>query len=136
MARSSPAVLTDKFILEKLRQFEQALGDAIEVSETMVSEEEASPFDGQTFNYAVSVLAPLFIEMEIPAPLVLPLQNGGIGAEWHAFGMNIELRFRNPYHVYAVIEDVQLTIPRFHGRDSNLVRARKALAKLAARATL
>ena len=72
--------------------------------------------------------------MEMPAPLVLPLQNGGIGAEWQVFGMNIELRFRNPYHIYSVLEDARGVIPPFHGRDPHLVQARTTLRELATRA--
>lgn len=133
MPHGSPAALTDKSIWGRLDKFVMALTEAIELSETMVSEDEASRIDDQTFNYAVRTLTPLFIEIEMPAPLVLPLQNGGIGAEWHALGMNIELRFRNPYQVYAVLEDAQGIIPPFHGRDPGLVQTHTALREFATR---
>src|SRR6516225_6752499 len=63
------------------------------------------PVDDQTLLYAVQSLAPLILSLELPPPLVLPLQNGGIGAEWHTSGMNIELRVRKPYGIYAVLEE-------------------------------
>jgi hypothetical protein len=133
MPYGSPAALTDKAIWERFAEFRKALSEAIKLSETMVFEDEASPIDDQTLSYAVSALTPLFISVEIPAPLILPLQNGGIGAEWHAFGMNIELRFRNPYHTYAVLEDARGVIPPFHGRDPGLVQTHTALREFATR---
>jgi hypothetical protein len=48
--------------------------------------------------------------------------------------MNIELRFRNPYHIYAVLEDARGVIQPFHGRDPGLVQTRAALRELATRA--
>lgn len=133
MPHGSPAALTDKSIWGRLDQFSEALNDAIELSETLVSEDEASPIDEQTFAYAMRILTPLFITMEIPAPLILPLQKGGVGAEWHAFGMNIELRFRNPFRTYAVLEDARGVIPPFHGRDPGLVQTHTALREFATR---
>jgi hypothetical protein len=133
MPYASPAALTDEAIWGRFGKLLDALTEASELSETMVSEDEASPIDDQTLSYAIGALTPLFISMEIPAPLILPLQNGGIGAEWHDFGMNIELRFRNPYHTYAVLEDARGVIPPFHGRDPRLVQAHTALREFATR---
>jgi hypothetical protein len=129
----SLAALTDKSLWGRLDEFCAALSEAIELSVTLVSEDEACPIDNQIFIYALSVLTPLFIKWEVPAPLVLPLQNGGIGVEWHALGMNIELRFRYPYHIYAVLEDAQNAISPYRGRDPDLVQSQSALAVLAAR---
>ena len=133
MPYNSPAVLTVVSIWERLEKFYQALDEAMELLETMISEDEASPIDQQTFNYAMTVLRPLFMETEMLAPLVLPLQGGGIGVEWHDFGMNIELRFRNPYNVYAVLEDVGGVIQSFHGRDPYLMKSRAALREFSNR---
>jgi hypothetical protein len=115
------------------RELRKALIEAIELSKTMVAEDEAAPINDQTYFYAVEVLAPLIFAMELPVPLILPLQNGGIGAEWHDHG--IELRFRNPYHIYAVLEDARGEILPFHGRDPHLVRARVALQEFTTRAS-
>jgi hypothetical protein len=131
-----PAVLTEQSVRATLvEELYKALIEAIELSKTMVAEDEAAPINGQTYFYAVEVLAPLIIAMELPVPLILPLQNGGIGAEWHDHGMNIELRFRNPYHIYAVLEDARGEILPFHGRDPHLVRARVALHEFTTRAS-
>ena len=111
-----------------------ALIEAIELSKTLVAENEAAPINDQTYFYVVNVLAPLIVGMELPVPLILPLQNGGIGAEWHDHGMNIELRFRNPYDIYAVLEDARGAIQPFYGRDPFLVQTRAALRELSTRA--
>jgi hypothetical protein len=134
VAQESPIALTERSVRKRLvNEFGQAFIDAIELSKTMVAEDEAAPINDQTYFYAFSVLAPLVIDMELPVPLILPLQNGGIGAEWHDHRMNIELRFRKPYHIYAVLEDARGVILPLHGRDPHLVRARTALRELATR---
>ena len=132
----SPAALTERSVRATLvEELRKALIEAIELSKTMVDEDEATPINDQTYFYAVEVLAPLIFAMELPVPLILPLQNGGIGAEWHDHGMNIELRFRNPYHIYAVLEDARGEILPFHGRDPHLVRVRVALQEFTTRAS-
>ena len=60
------------------------------------------PHGQATVDYAVQSLLPIIKRYKLPAPLMLPLQNAGIGFERHTGGMNIELRFRKPYQVYAV----------------------------------
>ncbi len=117
----------------KIEQFREALRDALELSDTMIADEAGDPIDNQTMIYAIQSLEPLFMSLNLPPPLVLPLQNGGIGTEWHTSGMNIELRFRKPYDVYAVLEDAQGAVPPYHGRDPHLVQSRSALCELSAR---
>jgi hypothetical protein len=135
MRRGSPAAFTERSLRATLvDELANALIEAIELSKTMVAEDEAAPINDQTYFYAVEILAPLIIAMELPVPLILPLQNGGIGAEWHDRGMNIELRFRNPYHIYAVLEDARGEILPFHGRDPHLVQTHAALHQFTTRA--
>ena len=117
----------------RIAQFVEALSEACELSNEMVAEGESLPINMQTMIYAVQSLAPLIASLKLPPPLTLPLQNGGIGTEWHASGMNVELRFRKPYDVYAVFEDARGVIPSYHGRDQDLVQARPVLAELSAR---
>jgi len=134
---ASPQPMTTLFaesVRAKIAQFAEALKDAYELSSAMIAEGEISPIDVQTLNYAVQSLAPLITSLKLPSPLILPLQNGGIGAEWHACRMNIELRFRKPYEVYAVFEDALGVISTYHGRDPYLVQARSALSQLSTRA--
>jgi len=119
----------------KIDQFIQALVDAHELSAAMTAEEEIAPIDVHTLRFAIQSLAPLITALKLPPPLMLPLQNGGIGAEWHTSGLNIELRFRKPYEVYAVLEDARNVISAYHGRDPYLVRARPVLSALSARAS-
>ena len=133
--QQSPAALTARSSYSKLEELGKALEDAIQLSDALVAEDEAAPLNAQTFMYAVEALTSLIEETEAPAPLVLPLQNGGIGAEWHDLGLNIELQFRKPYHIYTVLEDARGVIPPLHGRDVHLVQARTALREFASRAT-
>jgi hypothetical protein len=116
----------------RIDKFIEALSEALELNATMVEAEEGDRIDDQTLQYAVQSLVPLIASHELPAPLILPLQNGGIGAEWHTSGMNIELRFRKPYDVYALLEDARGNTP-FHGRDPDLVHIRPALRDLSRR---
>ena len=120
-------------VLDRIERFAEALTDALELSDTMVASEEGDPVDDQTLLYAIQSLAPLVISLKLSSPLILPLQNGGIGAEWHTSGMNIELRFRKPYDIYAVLEDARGAIKPFHSRDPDLVHTRSALCELSTR---
>jgi hypothetical protein len=132
---ASPAAFTERTVRAALvDELGTALIEAIELSTTMVAEDEAAPINEQTYFYTVEVVEPLINKMKLPVPLILPLQNGGIGVEWHDHGMNIELRFRNPFHVYAVLEDARGKVSPFHGRDPHLVQARVALREFIARA--
>lgn len=126
---ASPAALTRRPAQGRMERFFRALKDAIELADTMAAEGEGGPLDTQTVAYAVQALAPLIATTEV-APLILPLQNGGVSAEWHTAGLNIELRFRKPYEVYAVLEDARRAISAHHGRDPHLVQTRVALREL------
>jgi hypothetical protein len=122
-----------KAVRDRIEKFSEALTEAIELSATMVAAEEGDPLDYQTVAYALQILLPLIMSLNFPTPLILPLQSGGIGAEWHTSGMNIELRFRKPYDIYAVLEDARGVVLSFHSRDPNLVYARAALRELSNR---
>lgn len=117
---------------KRIDNFIEVLSDALKLNATMLDADEADPIDNQTLQYAVQSLLPLIASLELPALLILPLQNGGIGAEWHASGMNIELRFRKPYDVYALLEDAQGTTS-FRGRDPDLVHTGHALREISRR---
>jgi hypothetical protein len=115
------------------RDFHTAVTEAIELSEAMVAEDDADPIDQTILGDTVRSLLPLISSLGLPSPVVLPLRNGGIGAEWHERDMNIELRFRRIFDVYAVIEDARGIVPDFHGRDPSLQHARAALQEFARR---
>jgi hypothetical protein len=66
----------------------------------------------------------------ISAPLVHPLQLGGVSFEWHDAGLNIELRFRSELDIFVVIEDARSEIPEFLGKDPFLTNAVAALDAL------
>ena len=131
--QNSPAALTRKSIGLKINDFHIAFNESVEMSKAMVADDEGAPLNVQTWRYAAQEIISIISSLDIPLPFMLPLQNGGMGAEWHAKGLNIELRFRKPYQVYVVLEDARNTIPELHGYDRNLVQAREALRQLSAR---
>lgn len=131
----SPAAFTESENRASLSEFSSALTEAIELSTAMVADGEASTLDFQTLSYAVQTLASVIVAFVLPRPLILPLQKGGLSVEWHEAGMNIELRFRKPYQVHAVIEDARGAVPSYHGPDSDLTKARAALETLSTRVT-
>jgi hypothetical protein len=101
----------------------------------MIAQGDGDPFDHQTFTYAVQSLLPFIVSLALPCPMMLPLQDGGIGAEWHDLGMNVELRFRKLYDVYAVVEDAHDIVSPYHGRDPYLRNVESALLELSHRFT-
>jgi len=70
---------------------------------------------------------------QVSAPLVHPLQLGGVSFEWHDAGLNIEIRFRGPQDIFVVIEDARGELPEFMGKDPWLSQAAPALFSLMAR---
>ena len=131
--QNSPMALTKNPANLRVDDFALAFNEAVELSEAMVSDDEGMPLNIQTWTYAAQELISIVSALDIPLPLMLPLQNGGVGAEWHDSGLNIELRFRNPYQVYAVLEDARGIIPELQVYDQNLALARIALRELANR---
>jgi hypothetical protein len=129
-------IVKDEAVRLTLEQFSRAVSDAVALSVEMIAEDEIVPIDVHTLKFAIQNLAPVIATLELPPPLMLPLQNGGIGAEWHASGLNIELRFRKPYDIYAVLEDARNVIKEYHGRDPDLVQTRPVLSQLRARSAL
>jgi hypothetical protein len=125
--------LVPKPVQERIERFTDALIDALELSYSMVASEEADPVDHQTLAYAIQSLVPFVMTLELPPPLILPLQSGGISAEWHESGINVELRFRKPYDIYAVLEDARGVFGPIHSRDPELVHTRSALYELSSR---
>jgi hypothetical protein len=132
----SPAAFTDTAREARVETFRSALQDAVELSELMMGQDDCDPIDHQTFSYAVQSLLPFVVSLALPCPMMLPLQNGGIGAEWHDLGLNIELRFRKLYDVYAVVEDVRSIVSSYHGRDPYLRNIESALRELSRRFTV
>jgi hypothetical protein len=97
----------------------------------MAAADEADPPSMEIWQNAWDALA--FFQTKLPAPLLAPLQLGGLSAEWHERGMNIEVRFRGAENAFVVIQDARKEVPEFLGPDPKLIRARGALEKLSAR---
>jgi hypothetical protein len=87
-----------------------------------------------TWVFAAGSLVRLTFGLAVDAPLLTPLQGGGLGAEWHAFGLNIELRYRGPYDTYVLIEDVRGRLETRASRGVSFEAVRGALEELARRA--
>ncbi len=118
---------------EALREqdFAAAFNAAAELAHEMVTADEMDLPDPDIWNCAWTSLSQF--AAKLTAPLVNPLQLGGVSCEWHEHGMNIELRFRGINDVYTVVEDVRGEAAEFHGRDPGLIRATNALRILVAR---
>jgi hypothetical protein len=116
---------------QRIRAFAEAFADGIELAEQMECSGELGPPNTNVWKHALSVLIPW--AAKLPAPLVAPLQSGGVSVEWHDHGLNIEMRFRGLKDVFAVIEDASDQIEDYFGRDPNLERASVALDMLASR---
>lgn len=70
--------------------------------------------------------------LAIPEPL-LSVTPTGIHIEWHAHGLNIEVRIRETGS-YALIEDRDGVVPTYSGNDSGAIgRALSALCVLEGR---
>lgn len=113
------------------QEFAAAFNAASELASEMVAADEIDGPDPDIWNSAWTSLSPF--AAKLAAPLVNPLQLGGVSCEWHERGMNIELRFRGRDDVYTVVEDATGEAPEFFGRDAGLRRAVNALRILVAR---
>jgi hypothetical protein len=121
---------------DRLDALSTAFLEALAEARCMLEDEEMEAPDPDTWTAAhlalTAFLAGPFAEA-LDVPLISPMRRGGLSAEWHERGMNIELRFRGPRDVYAVIEDARGAIEDFRGRDPDLARAADAIAELAVR---
>jgi hypothetical protein len=121
---------------DRLSALATAIIEALTEGRCMAEDGELEPPDADTWNAAcralTAFLAGPFAEA-LDVPLISPMRRGGLSAEWHERDMNIELRFRGPRDVYAVIEDARGAIGDFRGSDPHLERAAEAIAELASR---
>ncbi len=108
----------------------EVINAALEMVRDAVEEGEMGPPNVPTWSFALQSLAPMILASNLTMPLFLPLQGGGLGAEWHDQEINIELRFRGPYQVYCLIEDARAEVNSYSGSDPHLHRATEALAIL------
>ncbi len=69
----------------------------------------------------------------VPAPLVTPLQLGGVSIEWHIHDIDIEVRFRANHPPFVLVDDVRNECPAFRGQDPLLNKVISALKLLAQR---
>jgi hypothetical protein len=115
------------------RELFEGLMAAADTAFELAAEDEADPPSASVWAYARVALERL--GESVSTPMFTPLQLGGISAEWHEHGMNIELRFRGVQEVFVVIEDAKGELPDFHGPDPKLTAAASALRHLADRAT-
>lgn len=121
---------------DRLDALSAALLDALAEARSMAEDGEMEAPDADTWNAANLALTAFLagpLAEALDMPLISPMRRGGLSAEWHERGMNIELRFRGPHDVYAVIEDARGEIADFRGRDPHLMRAAGAIAELAVR---
>lgn len=117
--------------IKRASGFDQAWKEAEEAAFEMSQDGEMAPLDRSIWNVAFDYLKTYSAILE--APLITPLQQGGVCAEWHEFGLNIELRFRSSRDVFVVIEDARSEISQFMAKDLDLEHATHALNLLSQR---
>jgi hypothetical protein len=117
--------------LRQEHEFAAAFNLGAELAADMAAADEADPADPEIWGAAFDALSNF--ARFLPAPLVSPLQLGGLSIEWHEVALNIELRFRGLTDIYTVIEDARRELATFQGHDVDLRRAENALRTLAAR---
>jgi hypothetical protein len=71
----------------------------------------------------------------VPAPLVTPLQLGGLSVEWHSHDLDLELRFRVGHPPFTLIDDIRGECAEFRDHDPGLVNAIAAMNLLARRSS-
>lgn len=117
--------------LGRISNFKQAISDAIKTAFEMNRAGEMALPDEAVWSNAIAFLQAY--AMVLDAPFIAPLQGGGLSAEWHEHGLDIELRFRRHRDVFTVIEDARSEIGPFMARDRDFEHATRALNLLAQR---
>ena len=115
---------------------DSALADAFNEALFLAEQEEFEIPDDRSWIFALAFLRRIFCDprsVRLELPLILPLDLGGLSAEWHNHGLNIEIRFRASQPVYVIIEDARAEIRGYRGRDPSLARAFEAIIALALR---
>lgn len=123
-----------KALMERRRRLEEYLlsfEDGWELARAMAAADEADPVNVNVWCAAEKAFSDL--AEHLPAPLVHPLQLGGVSVEWHAAGLNIEVRFRGTDDIFVIVEDARSDASKFYGSDPTLKHAGSALRELARR---
>lgn len=121
--------------VRRLNELFDAFDSALDMALECAIADEMDPPKRDTWIFAWCILVIHTAAVPVPLPLLSPLQLGGLSAEWHTRGMNIELRFRGFNDVFVVIEDARNEVSEYHGRDPALSIAAAALNRLAERIT-
>lgn len=117
--------------IQRVSGFDQAWKEAEEAAFEMSQDGEMAPLDRSIWNVAFDYLKTYSAILD--APLITPLQQGGVCAEWHEAGLNIELRFRGFHSVFTVVEDARNEIGPYMANDPYLDHATRALNLLSQR---
>jgi hypothetical protein len=67
---------------------------AYEIATQTAADDEMDLPNLSIWGLALTVLVGLGRSLDVSTPLMTPLQLGGLAAEWHEHGLNIEIRFR------------------------------------------
>jgi hypothetical protein len=94
--------------------------------------EDGRPVRPRVLAFALSSLS-RFVSIS-PAPSFSPGGEGDLWALWAAHGLDIELHFRRPEDVFAMISDARREIEPFEGDDPELDVTSRALVALGNRA--
>lgn len=93
--------------------------------------EGSGPVDTKTLADAMALLTPL--SGRTPAPSFSPGSEGDLWALWAGYGLDIEICFRRPGSVFAMISDQRGEVSEFEDEDPDLVATSRALVALSRR---
>lgn len=134
--RSVPASVFPDLLDQQTNALDAAFTDTLSEAILMLEHDETEAPDIVCWKLAYHFLSRFFgnaLFANLQLPLILPLDDGGVSAEWHDHGLNIEVRFRSSNSYYVVIEDARAQIPEYRGRDPLLARVIEAISALARR---
>jgi hypothetical protein len=92
----------------------------------------AIPVDPATAQAAEALLMPL--SRGVPAPSFMPGPNGDAWAIWGEAGLSIEICFRGPDDIFAMIDDTWNEVEDFEDVDPGLAVTARVLERLRHRA--
>ena len=133
---SVPAIDSLNALINRPNLFDTSFADALNEALFLADQREIENPDHDCWSFARAFLRGIFCNPrfgKLELPLILPLDLGGLSAEWHNHGLNIEIRFRASQPVYLIIEDARAQIKEYRGRDPSLARAFQAIIALAHR---
>jgi hypothetical protein len=92
----------------------------------------ARPIDPTTAIFSLKLLSEV-MSPNVPVPLVVPTNRGGVQLEWHTRGIDLEIEVQQPERISVCYEDHRLEDEWEEELTSDLTRLSDALSELSRR---